>query len=61
MTEMKKYLINPFKRQQQTERAASASRNLLTEFASSEGETEEPPRKAKRKELATVWTDDEEQ
>ena len=61
MTEMKKYLINPFKRQQQTERAASASRNLLTEFASSEGETEEPPRKAKRKELANVWTDDEEQ
>ena len=54
MLEMKFFLINPFKRQPETNRAASASRNLLTEFDSSEDKDEEPPRKAKRTELANI-------
>ena len=39
----------------------TASRNLLTEFDSSKDKNEEPPRKAKRTELANIWSDDEEQ
>ena len=39
----------------------TASRNLLTEFDSSEDKNKEPPSKAKRTELANIWSDDEEE
>ena len=61
MSEIKKVLINPFKRQPETNRVASAPRNLLTQFDSSEDKNKEPPRKSKRTELANIWLEDEEE